>query len=240
MRIVSPFKPLPPERLSHHHQPEILKGFDWIEALRMLAATAKPFGYNVTAITDRFLPVPHIKLRTSHQDLMKWILEVSVAYLESRHFTEDTVFVSPDMLVNGPFPEFGGFDLGLCIRHSEKYKDKPLLNAVQMWPVASKGKLVAFFRKALSIAESMPEEWGMDTLPITKMISPIEPGIVEREGLMVNMIPQRVLLKTILTADAQAVRAGRKPPKPDCSLIDFKAARKVHMKDYYRVVYENR
>lgn len=239
MRIVSPFKPLLPDRLSHHHQPEILQGFDWVDALRMLAASATPFGYSVVAITDTLLPVPHIRLKTKQQDLMKWILEVSLAYLQSDYFDQDTYFVSPDMLVNDQFPAFGGFDLGLCIRHAEKYQHKPLLNAFQMWPVASKTKLVRFYREALSIAESMPEKWGMDTYPITTLISPIERGIVSRAGLRVNMIPQSAILKTISKQDINAIRAGRKPPKPQCCLIDFKAARKIHMQDYYRTVYEN-
>lgn len=239
MRIVSPYKPYPPEQLDRHHLPEKVGAFDWIEALQMLGVTAARFGYEVLALTDTALPVPHLVLPTQHSSLMTWIMEVSLMYLESEHFDRDTLFLSPDSLINAPLPELGNADLGICARHAPKYKDKPILNSIQFWPVSSKAKLAGFYHECLGIAAELDGKWGADTIPLTRLLSPIEPGIVPRQDIRVHFFSHHKIMKTITGGDILALDSNKCPVQTDVPIIDFKSTKKRYMRDYYRKVYEN-
>lgn len=240
MRIVSPYKPYPESDLDKHHTAARLGDFDWIEALRMLADTASRFGHEVVALTDAKLPVPHIILPTRHQQLMIWVLEVSLRYLESDHFDQDSVFISPDSLFNAPLPDLRGADLGICARGAEKYRSKPILNSFQMWPVAAKQKLIPFYRECLRQAESMGGAWGADTLPLVNLLSPVHLGEGERHGLKVRFFSHKEILRTLRGGDIRALDSEKRPAQTHATLIDFKAGRKKYMVNYYRAVYENR
>lgn len=238
MRIVSPYKPMTtPDK---HHTPERVGAFDWIDALRMLAATAARFDYEVIALTDTMLAVPHISLPTKHSALMTWIIEVSLLYLESDHFDRDSVFLSPDSLINAPLPDLGNSDLGICARHAPKYKDKPILNCVQLWPVASKEKLIRFYRDCLEISEGIGGKWGGDTLPLTQLLSPVIQGDAQRHGLTVRFFSHHSLLHTINGTDILALDSGKTPLHTAAPIIDFKSTKKRYMRNYYRAIYENR
>jgi hypothetical protein len=243
VKIVSPYKYVPPEQRVPDHSEAAIGNFDWVDALRMLSHSASLFGYPVHAITDAPLPVPHYQFNTQHQDLMVWILEVSLAYLRSEHFDQDTAFVCPDSLMNNHLPQFGGFDLAVCIRFNEKYDERPILNSVQLWAVAGKDRLIQFYERCLEIALTLPAEqrrWGGDTIPLEQLLSPHSPGFHHRAGINVLMYPFTQIMRTVHKKDIEAIRNGGRPYETHAPVIDFKSTRKAHMRAYYEAMYENR
>lgn len=192
MIIVSPYRPFPSESSSHRK----LGRFDWVGALRMLDASAARFGYPVSVITDIDSPMPMSSLsyQTHERRLMLWILEVSLAYLDSDDFTQDTVMMSPDTLILKPLEEFFAGDLTVLSRPSAKHASRPhhpIINAVQWWPVRSKDRLIGFYRQVLNLAKTLPEnviEWGADTAALVQLLSPMTIGLCERAGLQVSML----------------------------------------------------
>lgn len=239
MIIVSPFKPLPRAHRSQKHSPEKIGEFDWVDALRMLSKSAERFGYPVYAITDSDLPVPHFKLKTKESNLMLWILEVSLAYIESEYFTEDTAFVCPDSLINNFFPTIDGFDIAVCVRFDDKYVDRPILNSVQLWTFKGRKKLAKFYRQCLEVARKLPggPEWGADTIPLEQLLAPLKPGYHHRAGVNVLMFPASQMLRTIHKADIEAVNHGIRPRETGACVIDFKADRKKHMKAFFNATH---
>jgi hypothetical protein len=233
--IVSPYKPIPPERAHSDHTREKLGDFDWVDALRMLAASAARFDYPVYAITDTELPVPHYRFNTVQPDLMIWILEVSLAYLSSEYFTEDTAFICPDSLVNEPCMAMTGFDLAIAVRFEQKHAPRPILNSVQLWPVAAKAKLIDFYTRCMEYALASPQgaEWGGDTVPLEKVLAPLDPGLQSRAGLNVLMLPHERLLRTINSQDIRLLDEGMQPGRKSTFVIDFKYTRKKHMQAYF-------
>lgn len=234
MKIVSAYKPFEAVVPSQ-------EGFDWLAALKMLAHSAKVYSHCETyAITDQALPVPHYRFETKETQLMLWILEVSIAYIESEHFDQDTVFLSPDSLVRCNLLDgFDGSHLGVMVRPADKYKERPLLNSLQFWPVAAKHKLAAFFRRCLKIARELPEDekrWGGDTTPLVMLLSPIEADMTARAGMVVRQWPYKDWLHTIGSGDMNALDSGE-PVRNRRAVIDFKASKKRYMARYYRSMF---
>lgn len=229
VKIVSPYRRM--EAVTKIHQ-ELVGKFDWIEALKMLRASAnKNAKTEVFALTDHELSVPHYRYATAEQKLMLWILEVSALYLESADFDQDTIFISPDCLVFGSLDLFDGFDIGLVARR-EKFKDKPLLNGLQFWAVKARVRLAELFRKALQIAKTLPDKqqrWGADTLPLVQLLGPIAAGTFNRFGLRVKIFDPSIL-SSINGEDM----CGRGRIEPRGRVVDFKARRKLHMVEYYK------
>ena len=226
MQIVSPYRPFPAESPAHRK----LGPFDWIGALRMLAESASRVGpYPVFAITDRdtTLPVPAFAYQTDERRLMLWILEVSLRYLESADFTQDTVMMSPDTLVLKPLTRFFAGDLTILARPSAKYTTRPhhpIINAVQWWPVRSRGRLIAFYRRVLALARTLPGnviEWGADTAALVQLLSPITIGLCERDGMQVFMLDARQILTGSVDEDTTA------------SIAHFKYRAKAHMAEAF-------
>jgi hypothetical protein len=235
MKIVSPFRPFPPENLSHKE----LVDFDWIDALRMLRASAKQnTKAEVFAITDvdTDLGVPAYQYATKERRLMLWILEVSRCYLESDDFDQDTVMLSPDILVYQDLRPYFVGDLGVVVRVAEKYSSKPMLNGAQWWKHIAKDRLVAFYREALERAYLLPENyiaWGADTIPIAEMLSPMVVGPMERAGLEAFGISHVGMLYPVMAHDVARMDMGKRPFDPPFPLTDFKGLRKAHMRRYF-------
>ena len=232
MRVVSPYRHITPYTSCHI---ELARhGFDWIEALRMLAHSAKVrAGAETFAITDQDLPVPQLRYKTTETHLMLWILEVSLAYLESDDFDQNTVFISPDALVFGPLDLFGQWDLGVLYR-GEKYVKRPLLNGFQWWPLASKARLVAFYKECLSLARSLSNEqkrWGGDTVPLVQLLSPIALGVHQRGGLVLGVLPAE--LHVSITESRLRKTLQRLPGSIEAAVLDFKYRHKRHMKEVF-------
>lgn len=233
MKLVSPFRPFVPESPAHRK----LGPFDWVGALEMLFSSAQlTNGCQTYAITDvdTDLPVSAYHYETTERRLMLWILDVSRCYLESKDFDQDTVMVSPDMLVFQDLRPWFTADLGVLVRSALKYPGKPLLNGVQFWRHAGQDRLVAFYRKALAIAQTLPENslrWGADTVPLVRLLSPIELGISQRAGLTVSCIDREEVLDSINVGDLEP---GHAPPRPVFAVSDFKGPqRKKLMRAYY-------
>jgi len=189
VRIVSPYRPFAPTSASHQQ----LGPFDWQDALRMLAASVATSCHCETmALTDVTTPlrVPAFAYPTTRSRLMLWILDVSLAYLASPDFDQDTVFVSPDSLVVGDLRPYFEGDLTLLVRTGDKYQHRPILNSVQWWPIAAKDQLVGFYRQALILADAFPEPlvlWGADSEALRQLLDPIRVGLHTRAGLQVSM-----------------------------------------------------
>lgn len=244
IRVVAPFRPFPAESDLHRE----LADFDWIEALRMVTATAaRACGCPVHAITDidTTLPVPTLRYPTAHRRLMLWTLEACAAYLASRDCDRDTVMLDVDQLVFGNLAAFfrSGVDLVVLIRpqakHMHSSQGQPFLNGVQFWRARSRKRLARFYRRALAVAEGLPEErrvWGADTDAVRELLEPLALGIHERAGLVVEMIDAAVVLEAFSQAHADALVAGQ-PIAPLRPVLDFRFLRKRHMAAVYRAAF---
>ncbi len=228
IRVVSPYRPFAPESQSH----KLLRGFDWIEALRMLAiSVARSNHCETLAITDvdTTLPVPALQFVTTERRLMLWMLEIALRYLESPQFDCDTVMVCPDTLIYGDLSPYFRGDLGLIVRSAPKYVLRPVLNSCQWWRHAAKDRLVSFFQDALAIAKTLPKsaiKWGADTIPLTQLIAPIEVGVHERHGLTVHQIEMAGVMHSMSRLAVTRLQQGlRLPQIPIC---DFKYMRKQY------------
>jgi hypothetical protein len=198
----------------------------------MLQTSVERQGAEFCAITDlaTSLPVPTIHLPTTASRLMLWILDVSLRYLESEAFDCDTVLVSPDALVMGDLRPYFAGDVSILVRATPRYEKRPILNAVQWWPVASKQKLIRFYRDTLAVAERLPDnviKWGADCEAIRLMLEPIALGTHARHGLTVSMLDARALMTSV---------AAVKRPRPTTPVVDFKYLGKHVMADYFRAV----
>ncbi len=243
MRVVSAYRRQAPESGNHLR----VSGFDWIGAMNMLrASVTRSCACETWALTDTETDFSAfdggaarvLRFPSEERHLMLWILAVSLQYLRSSEFTEDTVFVSPDNLVIRDLrPRFAG-DLSLLVRSGEKYKDRPILNAVQWWPLASREKLCAFYEQALAVARTLPDaciRWGADSESLRQLVSPIVTGLQYRAGLRVNLVEAGTALWSISgTAARHSIIAKKKIRLPDgVEIVDFKGGRKLHMADYF-------
>ncbi|MGE0362802.1 MAG: hypothetical protein AB7R67_18965 [Vicinamibacterales bacterium] len=238
MRIVTPYRPFAPESQSHLR----LGDFDWHDALWTLAESAKrASGANVVQITDVDTPagpIASLRYATTHRRLMLWILDISLAYLQSDDFDRDTVMLSPDALVFGDLTPGFRADLGVIVRTTPKFQasGRPLLNGAQWWRVAAKARLVAFYREVLALAETLPDDrktWGADTDPLVALLTPVTAGLSERAGLAVYGHPEGTLFSSLRQSDADAIDAGRQPAPPAAPIVDFKYLRKRHLRRYF-------
>ncbi len=231
IRVVSPYRPFVPESQSH----KLLRGFDWVDALRMLAVSVDRSNHCETlAITDvdTTLPVPALQFVTTERRLMLWMLEIALRYVESPQFDCDTVMVCPDTLIFGDLSPYFRGDLGLIVRSAEKYRLRPVLNSVQWWRVDAKDRLVPFFQEALAIAKTLDShaiQWGADTIPLTQLVAPIEVGLVERHGVTVNLIEMAGVMHSLSSLAVSRVTQGLGLPNPQIPICDFRYFRKVHM-----------
>lgn len=235
MRVVSPYKPFPPESVEHVS----LGPFDWIAALRMLAVSVtRSNSCETFALTDAATPLPVTAFAypTQQRRLMLWILEVTLAYLDSEDFDCDTVMASPDVLVFGDLRSYFAGDLTVLIRASEGFAARPILNGVQWWPIRSKAKLIAFYRDALALAETLPQSflrWGADTEPLRQLLAPVVPGRIDRHGLDVSCLHSRAVMRSLTQSLMDTMDAGEPIEYPRCPVVDFKYLRKRYMAAYF-------
>lgn len=232
MRVVTPYRPFPPESSEHLE----LGPFDWVEAIAMLRASVKrACQCETVTITDvdTDVPGPAFQYVTHERRLMLWILEVALRYLSGPHFDRDTVMLSPDTLVFCDLRPFFAGDFGIVIRPDH---DRPILNSVQWWPVASKARLIALYEQALAIAKGLPHDlkvWGADSEPFKQLLDPVVGGCGPRiGGIVANLINHRLVLHPFMSRWEAALEAGR-PIEPPASVIDFRYLRKKSMRAYF-------
>lgn len=229
MKFVTPYRKFRPESFQH----ERLGRFDWIGAMSMLAFSARASNECETyALTDRQTKtgIAAHRYETQSTRLMLWILEVTWRYLSSADFDQDTVFISPDMLVMRPMRGwFGKFDLGLMYREHPKFPC-PVLNSVQLFCRKKQGKLADFYAAVFETAQTLPEKsltWGADTEAIYRAIEPAELGLNRRHGLRVQMI------------DSKDLTCWPAPPwwrnnvTIASPIVDFKGTRKLRMHEFF-------
>lgn len=236
MRVVTPFRPFPAESIEHR----ALGPFDWIGAIEMLRVSVRrACGCDTVAITDvdTDLPGPTFKYRTLDRRLMIWILEVSRCYLASDDFDRDTVMCSPDMLVFEDLRRWfigGVCDIGIVFRPG--HPDRPILNALQWWPVASRMALVKFYTDAIELAKTLPDDlivWGADSEPFRQLLQPMRPGIGKRlSGIVVNLIDSRSVMKSLTRDMIDALENGL-PVDSTRAVMDFRYLRKRHMRAFF-------
>lgn len=227
--VVTPFRPFPAESAPHRK----LGPFDWLGAIAMLRESVRRScrcETHVLTDVDTDLPGPSFRYVTAQRRLMLWILDVSLCYLRSDDFTDDTVLVSPDALVFQDLRPWFGSDLGVLARTRPKYVDRPILNGVQFWRVAAKDRLVAFYTEALVLAQTLPEpcvRWGADTDALVSLLAPIVLGRQTRAGVSVDFLPYTDVLWSFDGDDLD----GSWPMHP---VVDFKGPwRKKAMRAYY-------
>ena len=226
MKIVTPFKPFAPESESHQRMAD----FNWSEAIEMLRASAwESCRCSVEVLGEQY--------QTTHTRLMLWLLEVSLRYLESPDFDQDTAMLSPDMLVFEDLQPYFRADLGIVARLSPKFKasGRVLLWGMQFWSVAGKDRLVALYRQALAIAEGLSEEakvWGADVEPFYRLLAPTRYGIADRAGLSVDFLDEQSVMASINSHDIARLQAGEAPVTM-APVVDFRYTRKLHMRAYF-------
>lgn len=233
MRIVTPFRPFRPESFEHKD----LGRFDWVEAIRMLRTSAKrACGLEVLTITDADteLPVPALKYQTEHRRLMPWIVEVALKYVESDDFDQDTVMVSPDILVFGDLGRWfrdKDYDLGLLARPPGRLRDmNPMLNSVQFWPRKSRDAIRRLYCLVAERLGSLSEEqlvWGGDTTPFIELFGPVEVNRVH--GHPAGRVRFLNADDVMLTFSGPLMWKST----PD-RLVDFRYKRKLMMPEYFR------
>lgn len=241
IRLVAPYFPLPAE-YAHH---KALTNFDWIGAIRMLFDSARRVCGDcpMHVITDvsADLPVPSLKYATHHRRLMLWYLEAAVCYLESDDFDRDTVMLDSDQLIYGDLSKWFSPDMDLGILARELPPKDPngfrILNGVQLWSHRGKAQLAAFYRQALELAQTLPEEtiaWGADTVVLERLLDPLEIGRLGfRSGVLVRFIESKDVLERVTKRQLHQMRAGvHVEVTRDVSC--FRNMRKLHMKDFYR------
>ena len=240
LRIVAPFRPCPPE--SELHRQLAADGFDWLEALRMCTHSARlACGCPVHALTDleTTLPVETLHVPTTERRLMLWTLDACAAFLASQAFDRDTVMLDVDQLVYGNLARYftPGVNLGVLVRTTAKHAEgQPLLNGVQFWHRRNRSPLVRFYREALALARTLPEDrlvWGADTDAVRQLLEPITLGIHERAGLVVEMIDAEQVLETYNNRLEWTVSQGL-PVVPIRPVVDFRWFRKPAMAALYR------
>lgn len=239
MRVVSPYRPFVPESVEHLR----LGAFDWTNALKMSRASVDAvYGRGAwLAITDvdTPLPVPALKYETTHRRLMLWIVEVCLRYLESDDFDRDTVMLSPDVLLFSKVGKFFRGDLGIVVRLQQKFVDsgRVILNCTQLWRYHGKQRLITFYRRALAIAERLPDNrirWGADTDPLIQLLSPIvSDGVRFRDGLWVNFIDEQDVMESVTEEDISALGYGTFKRTSPVPIVDFRYRRKLAMSAYF-------
>lgn len=238
MRVVSPYRTQAPESGAHRK----LGAFDWVAAARMLRASVRhACGCETVLLTDQATNVaelPAFRYVSTEPHLMIWILEVSLAYLKSPAFDCDTVFLSPDTLVTSSLRQYFEADLTILIRTHKKYRTKPILNAAQWWPVASKEKLIAFYERVLSEARGLVPElikWGADTYALQQILEPLVLGKQERGDLTVSFREAQTVLLSISKSTVALLTARRAIPRPPAGvpIVDFKGAARKHVMAAY-------
>jgi hypothetical protein len=241
LRFVAPFRPFALEAPHHLEQPE----FDWLRALREVAVSAlarhADAEFRVITDVDTALPMPALQYTTVTRRLMLWYLEVCACYLESADFDRDTVMLDADQLVFGDLRPWlaGPTELGILIRKPPKGIGFPILNGVQFWPLRGKGKLAGFYREALAIAAALPEKdilWGADTVALDRLLAPLEPGLYERAGLRVRLIPANDIIRAMTAAQMRQLEERRWTP-PMLPVLDFRNLRKPYMPRVFAATY---
>lgn len=242
MKIVSPFRPYAPY-ISNH----IELAFDWPAALQMLHASIErvaPCPFFALTDLDADLPVPAHRYATSEPRLMVWLLEVWHAYVTSEDFDQDTVMVSPDMLLVQPIaPVFAQrFDLGLAVRTERKFFDKrPLLNGIHFWRHSAKPALGAFFAAALERVRTFEPEllrWGGDAEAVWQLVQPVKATdrVLKRQGLSVGILEARGILRSVSTPEMEQAAAGRRLIRQDVPVLDFRYRRKASMPAVFKAL----
>lgn len=233
MRVVTPYRPFVAESREHIE----LGPFDWVAAIEMLrVSVARACRCETVAITDHdtALPGPTFHYETQERRLMFWILEVSLRYLESRDFDVDTVMVSPDSLVFVNLRGWFAGDIGIIVR--PHHPARPILNALQWWPVRSRDVLVDLYRKALALAKELPEDlqtWGADSEPFRTLLKPLLPGCGPRKsGIVANLIDSRQVMTPLTSEMIASLDAGNRIDPPT-AVVDFRYLRKRHMRAYF-------
>lgn len=230
MKLVSPYRTFPPARSSQID-------FDWVGALQMLRVTAAhAMRLPVHGLTDdtTAMPDPTLRYPTTEPRMMLWILEVSLAYLTSPAFDQDTVLLSPDLLLLGDLRPFFAGDLTILVR--QKFWKRPILNAAQWWPVAARPRLIAFYQAALDVASTLPDEvqtWGADSESLRVLLAPITPGLHRRAGLQVSLLNAGLAMHSLTKGDCQRLERCEPPLRPRAPIVDFKYTRKRYMPAYF-------
>lgn len=237
MKCVTAFRPLPLEA-DHHKE---LHDFDWMDAIQMLSdSIAATSGCTLRVLTDvdTTLPFPMLRYATVQRRLMLWYLEIAACYLESDAFDEDTVFLDADQLVYGDLSRWfvPYMDLGICIRKPPKgYPALLILNGVQFWAVKAKDRLAAFYRRALALAETLPEpllKWGADTVALEQLLAPLDVGLCRRGDVRVRLLDAEDIIEAFSSTHIRHLEVGkmRQPMRP---VLDFRNTRKPYMRPVY-------
>lgn len=233
MRVVTPFRPFAPESREHLE----VGPFDWLGAIAMLRASVeRSCRCETVAITDVDTKIPGQTFHyvTTERQLMLWILDVSLRYLESDDFDRDTVFCSPDALVFCDLRQWFAGEIGMVVRPHHPLR--PILNGLQWWPIASKARLIELFTQALAHAQTLSDElkvWGADSEPFRKLLKPLYPGCGPRKfGVIANLIDSRQVLVP-LTSEIMAVLDRGDRVVPPNAVLDFRYLRKKKMRAYF-------
>ena len=139
-----------------------------------------------TQISDGFKVIRHPFKGEETGHLMVDIVQAQLMYLESWSFDADTIFLSPDCVVNRDCKEVfdADFDLGVTIR---KHEIEPVNNGVMY--AKRGGRAVDVFRRALDLVNGYEEKikvWHGDQRSISEALMPMpnenDLGIHERMG----------------------------------------------------------
>jgi hypothetical protein len=120
------------------------------------------------------------------------------------------------------------------VRPEEKHRTsgRTVLNQVQWWRHEAKAKLIAFYRQALAIGQTLPADvitWGADTEPIRQLIEPIEIGEWGRSGLTASLIHHAEVMESLSRVNINRLETGEQM-RVGRPVLDFRYTRKHHMR----------
>ncbi len=242
MKIVSPYRPFAPY-ISNHLE----LGFDWVGALEMLQASiasVAPCPFYALTDMDADVKVPAHRYPTTEPRLMVWLIEAWHAYITSPDFDQDTVMLSPDMLLCQPIAHVFNqkFDLGLAVRTEPKFFDKrPLLNGIHFWRHSAKVELGAFFAAALDrvrLFDNALLRWGGDAEAVWQLVQPIAATdrVVKRAGLRVGVLPAVSILRSVSSPEMTHAARGTRMTRPEIPVMDFRYRRKASMPAVFKAL----
>jgi hypothetical protein len=202
------------------------EGFDWREAIQMLARSGRRFGYETLVVTDEKTQIDAwLRVGDASKGLMLWLLEAQ-AKAVSRADGE-AVMVSPDTLIAEPLGFlFGKWDMTLLTRR----RPKPIVNSV----IAFKpGKAVSeLWGRVVEVSRGLPDDsktWGADIDALVKLIGiqPMEDGIRKFCDTRIRLMPMNGKFQSV---------GGGPAGRINSPLWDFKGARKAKMAEYARIL----
>lgn len=202
------------------------EGFDWRQAIELLAKSAKRFGYQTLVVTDQKTDIDAwLRVGDAKEEgLMLWLLNAQCEAIRSAE--SKSVMVSPDTLIAGDLRFlFGQSDVSILTRK----KPKPIVNSViGFLPSDRLYNLWTRIHERAKTLSDESREWGADIDAVVEVM-----GIQSDENRIRHVGDVRARFIP-LYGNFESVRPYNEPKRLKAPIWDFKGSRKRLMPEYAR------